>query len=422
MSKFFWLTKIKIKRIFLYAEVFIKWIIIASITGALGGFIGVAFNKSISYVTDLHQQYPELLFLMPILGLFIVLMYDKAKLSSDGGTNLILHSIRHLKGVPIVIAPMIFISTILTHLVGGSAGREGAALQLGGSIGAQVGRIFRLSQKDMNVAVMCGMGALFAALFGTPLTAAFFAMEVIAVGVLYYSAFLPCVVSSLVAFAISYIFKGFTIPYNAPKVPELSLVSVLQTGGLAILCAFISIIFCLIMKYTKEGFTKLFKNPYIRMICGGIFFIVLVFIFGDKYTGLGAKTIVDAVNGGHAKYYDFILKMIFTAVTMAIGFKGGEIVPTLFIGSTFGCAIGAHLGLDPTFGAAVGIVAVFCGVVNCPIASILLSIELFGGHGTAFYVVAVCISYMLSGYYSIYSSQRFAYSKLRAEYVNMKAN
>lgn len=422
MNKFFWLTKIKIKRIFLYAEVFIKWIIIASITGALGGFIGVAFNKSISYVTDLHQQYPKLLFLMPILGLFIVLMYDKAKLSGDGGTNLILHSIRHLKGVPIIIAPMIFISTVLTHLVGGSAGREGAALQLGGSIGAQVGRIFRLSQKDMNVAVMCGMGALFAALFGTPLTAAFFAMEVIAVGVLYYSAFLPCVVSSLVAFAISYIFKGFTIPYNAPEVPELSLVSVLQTGGLAILCAFISILFCLIMKYTKELFTKIFKNPYVRMICGGIFFILLTFIFGDEYTGLGAKTIVDAVNGGHAKYYDFILKMIFTAVTMAIGFKGGEIVPTLFIGSTFGCAIGAHLGLDPTFGAAVGIVAVFCGVVNCPIASILLSIELFGGHGTAFYVVAVCISYMLSGYYSIYSSQRFAYSKLRAEYVNMKAN
>lgn len=412
----------KIMRIFLYAGVFVKWIIIASITGVLGGFIGVAFNKSISYVTDLHQQYPALLFLMPVLGLLIVLMYDKAKLSGDGGTNLILHSIRHLKGVPIIIAPMIFISTVLTHLVGGSAGREGAALQLGGSIGAQVGRIFRLSQKDMNVAVMCGMGALFSALFGTPLTAAFFAMEVIAVGVLYYSAFVPCVVSSLVAYAISYLFKGFTLPYNPPKVPHLSLISMLQTGGLAILCAFISILFCLIMKYTKEGLTKLFKNPYIRMLCGGVIFIALAMIFGDEYTGLGAKTIVTSVNEGHANYYDFILKMIFTAVTMAIGFKGGEIVPTLFIGSTFGCAIGAHLGLDPTFGAAVGIVAVFCGVVNCPIASILLSIELFGGEGTAFYVVAVCISYMLSGYYSIYSSQRFAYSKLRAEYVNMKAN
>ena len=166
----------KIMRIFLYAGIFVKWIIIASITGVLGGFIGVVFNKSISYVTDLHQQYPALLFLMPVLGLLIVLMYDKAKLSGDGGTNLILHSIRHLKGVPFIIAPMIFISTVLTHLVGGSAGREGAALQLGGSIGAQVGRIFRLSQKDMNVAVMCGMGALFSALFGTPLTAAFFAM------------------------------------------------------------------------------------------------------------------------------------------------------------------------------------------------------------------------------------------------------
>lgn len=422
MKDFLWITKIKIKRIGLYAGVFIKWIVIASITGVIGGLVGVVFNTGISYVTNLHGKYPILLLLMPVLGLFVVLMYDKANLSRDGGTNLILHSIRHLKGVPIVIAPMIFISTLITHLVGGSAGREGAALQLGGSIGAQVGRLFRLEKKDMNIAVMCGMGALFSALFGTPLTAAFFAMEVIAVGVLYYSAFVPCVVSSLVAFAMSYLLVGVSNPYNAQNVPSLSLTSMLKTGFLAILCAFVSIMFCLIMKYSKVWLEKLIKNSYVRMLCGSGLFILLVFLLGDRYTGLGTETILGAINGGKADYYDFLLKMIFTALTMAIGFKGGEIVPTLFIGSTFGCAAGAFIGLDPTFGAAVGIVAVFCGVVNCPIASILLSIELFGGNGIAYYVVAVCISYMLSGYYSIYSSQRFAYSKLRAEYVNMKAN
>ena len=421
MKEILWITKIKIKRISLYVVVFIKWLFIASITGVLGGGIGFVFNKGILYATALHREHPHFLFLMPLLGLLIVLMYEKANLSGDGGTNLILHSIRHLRGVPIIIAPLIFVSTLLTHLAGGSAGREGAALQLGGSIGAQVGRLFRLDRKDMNTAVMCGMGAFFSALFGTPLTAAFFAMEVIAVGVLYYSAFVPCVVSSLSAYAVSYVLGGSSTKYNPPVIPRFEIISVVQTGVLAIICAFISIIFCLIIKYSRQGFERLLKNPYIRVVAGSLLFIGLVFVFGSKYTGLGTSVINNAINKGQASYYDFFLKMVFTALTMAIGFKGGEIVPTLFIGSTFGCAFGALLGLDPTFGAAIGLVAVFCGVVNCPMASVMLSVELFGGEGIAYFVVAVCISYMLSGYYSIYSSQRFAYSKLHAEYVNVKA-
>lgn len=421
MKEILWITKIKIKRISLYAVVFIKWLLIASVTGVLGGGIGFVFNKGILYATELHSEYPYLLFLMPVLGLLIVLMYEKANLSGDGGTNLILHSIRHLRGVPIIIAPLIFVSTLLTHLAGGSAGREGAALQLGGSIGAQVGRLFRLDRKDMNTAVMCGMGAFFSALFGTPLTAAFFAMEVIAVGVLYYSAFVPCVVSSLSAYAVSYLLGGLSGKYKPPVIPHFEITSVVQTGVLAIICAFISIIFCLIIKYSREGMERLIKNPYIRVVAGSLLFIGLVFVFGSKYTGLGTSVINNAINKGQASYYDFLLKMVFTALTMAIGFKGGEIVPTLFIGSTFGCAFGVLLGLDPTFGAAIGLVAVFCGVVNCPMASVMLSVELFGGEGIAYFVVAVCISYMLSGYYSIYSSQRFAYSKLHAEYVNVKA-
>lgn len=416
-----WIAELKIRRISHYFMIFLNWVLFSAITGCIGGVVGTVFNKGISYAAGLHTDMPQTVMLMPILGLIIVFMYEKAKLSGDGGTNLILHSIRHLKGVPIIIAPLIFVSTIITHFVGGSAGREGAALQLGGSIGAQVGRIFRLDSKDMNTAVMCGMGALFSALFGTPLTAALFAMEVIAVGVLYYSAFVPCVVSSLTAYGVSILLGSGFHSYHQPVIPKFSLVPMLATGGLAVMCAFVSIIFCLALKHFKLGATKLIKNPYIRIAAGGAVYILLTVVFGNKYTGLGGDVINSAVNDGQANYYDFVLKIIFTAVTMGIGFKGGEIVPTMFIGSTFGCAFGAHLGLDPTFGAALGLVAVFCGVVNCPIASILLSIELFGGGGLAYFVVAICVSYMMSGYYSIYSSQRFAYSKLRAEYVNMKA-
>ena len=320
------------------------------------------------------------------------------------------------------MAPLIFLGTVLTHLTGGSAGREGAALQLGGSIGAKSGELLKLDEKDSSLVIMCGMSAVFAALFGTPLTATFFAMEVISVGVIYYVGLVPCIASSLIAYKISLLAGLAPTKFNITGIPRLSLVSVTQIAALAALCAVISILLCMVMEFSHSRFQMYLPNTYLRIAVGGVVIIALTLLVGTRdYNGAGVDVIVAALEKGKAHPEAFALKMLFTAITINTGFKGGEIVPTFFIGATFGCTAAGFLGLDPSFGAAIGLVALFCGVVNCPVASILLSYELFGGSGLVLFAVACGVSYMLSGYYGLYSSQKIMYSKTKPEYININA-
>ncbi|MDO5125272.1 MAG: chloride channel protein [Ruminococcus sp.] len=418
INKYFVLRKIySIRK---YCITFVKWITIAFIVGATGGGVGALFSKAVIWVTGIRQANSWLIYLLPVGGLAIIGLYKLSKMSEDAGTNLIISSIRTSIDVPMVMAPLIFVSTVITHLLGGSAGREGAALQLGGSIGAKIGSLLKLDERDMSLVIMCGMSAVFSALFGTPLTAAFFAMEVISVGVIYYAGLVPCIASALVAFEISTFFGNKPEAFEISEyIPKLAPVSLLQTAVLAAGCALVSIIFCMAMKYTHEILRLTFENSFIRAVVGGCAVIFLTLIIGNQdYNGSGMDVITNAVENGTAHWYSFLLKIVFTAITIGAGFKGGEIVPTLFIGSTFGCVAGGLLGMSPQFGASLGIIALFCGVVNCPVASIFLSIEMFGVQGLLFFAFASGISYMLSGYYGLYSSQKIVYSKLKTKYVN----
>lgn len=269
---------------------------------------------------------------------------------------------------------------------------------------------------------MCGMSGLFASLFCTPIAAAFFALEVISVGVAYYSALVPCFTSAIIAYFVSIRLGATPLHFDIGKaIPNLNFISLVQVIGLAAACAVVSIIFCVTMRQTQKWAKRLIKNEYLRIITGGVIIIALTFAVGCRdYNGAGSGIIENAIYGD-AKPEAFILKIIFTAVTIGCGYKGGEIVPTLFIGSTFGCVFGSLLGLDPSFGAAIGLISLFCGVINCPIASILLSVEVFGSQGLIFFGIASAVSYMLSGYYGLYSSQKILYSKLKAKYININA-
>lgn len=406
-----------------YTWAFFKWLIVACVVGIVGGGVGTLFYKSVIYANELRRQYPFVIFFLPLGGLVIAGLYKLCKLKEDPGTNLIISSVRDEKHVPIVIAPLIFVSTVITHLLGGSAGREGAALQLGGSIGAKIGELFRLNERDMSLVIMCGMSAVFSALFGTPLTAAFFAMGVISVGVIYYVGLVPCVVSALVAYKVAQFFGAHSAKFDIEKyIPSLDLFSIIKVGILAVLCALVSILFCVTMKYTQYKLKVTLKNNYIRAVFGGCAVVLLTLLIGSQdYNGAGSDVIAAALEQGSAHWYSFLLKILFTAITIGAGFKGGEIVPTMFIGSTFGCAVAPLLGLSPQFGAAVGLIALFCGVVNCPIASIFMSIELFGAQGLLLFAFACGISYMLSGYYGLYTSQKIVYSKLSPKYINKNA-
>lgn len=410
--------KHKIKHNIQRAVVSIKWVIFAIIVGALVGLCGIAFYFLLSFVTVLRKQNPWLLFLLPVGGLAIAALYRLLHDEKDAGTNLVISAIHSDDELPLRMAPLIFISTLITHLFGGSAGREGAALQMGGSIGNALGKFFHFDDKDKHVMIMCGMSAAFSALFGTPMAAAILPMEIVSVGVMYYIALVPCVISSLVAHGIAYIFGISNTMFTIAHVPDFGVVPAIRISILAILCALVSILFCVLLHKTEELYRKFFENAYLRIFIGGCIVIVLTLLVGNQnYNGTGINIIESCINGT-VRPEAFLLKMIFTALTLGAGFKGGEIIPSFFTGAAFGCLFGILTGFSPTLCTAVGMTAVFCGVTNCPITSLLISFELFGYDGMPYFLLAIAFSYMLSGYFGLYRSQKIVYSKYKTNYIN----
>lgn len=404
-----------------FVKSFCKWVVIACVVGAISGVIGTLFRAAVEYANLAWDAHSWLMYLLPVGGLVIVACYKVSGMTGSIGTDRIIGSVRAESKIPVRIGPLIFISTVITHLLGGSAGREGAALQIGGSIGTHVGRLFRLDEKDMSLVVLSGMSGVFAALFGTPLTAVFFALEVISVGVIYYAGLVPCLVSSLVAYGISHL-RGYGAEISMTlAIPELQLPEMGRVALLGLCCAILSIFYIFTMDRVDDFFEHCFKNPFVRIFCGGVILVLLSLIFSSgNYNGSGMDVIFGALEG-KADWWMFLVKILFTAVTIGCGFKGGEIVPTFFIGATMGCCVGGLIGLDPGFAAALGLIATFCAVVNSPVASIMLGIELFGSEGLIFFGIACSISYMMSGYYGLYGSQKIMYSKTKAEYININA-
>lgn len=407
-----------IKNAVVYIKTFALWLSVALAVGLVGGSVGVLFHFAVDYVTELRLHHGFLILLLPLGGVLIAGMYRLFKAEGPIDTNRVIESVRKHKKVPLVMVPLIFVSTVITHLFGGSAGREGAALQIGGGIGYNMAKVLRLQERDMRIMTMAGMSSVFVALFGTPVTAAVFALEVIRVGVFNYVGIFACLLSAAVGYMLS-ILAGIS-PLHFEIVTEaVSAGGILKVIGLSACCGFLSVLFCLAIKYSHQGLKKGIPNRYLRAFAGGLLVVLLTFLVGSqKYNGAGMETIVLAVNG-KADVQDFVLKILVTAITIGAGFKGGEIIPTLFIGSTFGCAVAPVFGLDPGFGAAIGMIALFCGMVNCPIASLVLAVELFGAEGLLLFGIACAVSYIFSGYSGLYSGQKIVYAKLGGHKIDV---
>lgn len=397
-----------------------KWLFVAGVIGLVGGATGAAFNLSVAGATAVRETHRWLIWLLPAGGAAIAWLYRRTRMESKN-TDSIIDAVHFGGSIPPLQVPVIFTATVITHLFGGSAGREGAALQIGGGIGNGIGRIFRLSEKDMRLAVLCGMSAVFCALFGTPLAAAFFPMEVIGIGIFYDSGLVPCTVSSAVAYYIS-LKMGIKPAHYQVEAAPLSLLLLLRVALLGAVCAGVSVLFCLTMHLFKHWAPKLLGNVCLRGAVGGAAVILLTCLVGNgDYNGAGGGIIRAAVEQGAARPDAFLLKILFTAITLSCGFRGGEVVPTFFVGATLGCVAGGLLGIPAGFAAAIGLTAVFCGTVNCPVTALMLAIELFGSDGLLYYAVACAVSYFLSGYFSIYKSQTILYSKVHPEYLNIQA-
>ena len=390
--------------------IFLRWLLFSLLSGILVGSISALFHYCMVYANSARAKYPGLIFFLPAAGLAIVGAYHLLHDEKDTGTNLVLSAIQSREHIPMKMAPLIFLSTIMTHLFGGSAGREGAALQLGGSIGNTLGRLFRFDEKDQHIMIMCGMSAAFATLFGTPMAAAIFSMEVVSVGIMHYAALVPCVVSSLVAKGIAGYCQIVPEQFLLTGLPAFSVRSAAIIAILASLCAGVSTLFCMTLHTGEKLYKKYFPNPYVRIFSGGAFVMILTLIVGNQdYNGAGMPVIARCFENDFVPYA-FLLKILFTAVTLSAGFKGGEIVPSFFI------------GFCPALCTAAGMGAVFCGVTNCPITSLLICFELFGFEGMPYFLLSVSLGYMLSGYYGLYHSQKIVYSKYKTEYINRKTH
>ncbi len=394
-----------------YLKAYLKWSVLGILMGVIGGLLGAGFHHALHFVTHLRLEHNWLIFLLPLGGLLSVGIYRIFGLRNNRGTNEIIDAILDGKGVSPMVAPVIFLASAITHLFGGSAGREGAALQLGGSAASMLAKLLKLNKKDRTVLIMSGMSAVFAGLFGTPLTATLFCMEFESVGTLFTPALLPCYLSAFIASRVSFAFGVHAEVYilDAAAVLDFS-----NIGGSALLAVMVSLL--------GIGMVKVFHgaehlaahhlpNPFVRIAVGGVVITVMTLLVGDhRFNGAGMDMALNAV-AGHTDWYAFLLKILFTAVTLAAGFKGGEIVPTFCIGATFGCLVGGLLGLDPGLAAAMGLVGLFCCATNSPVASIALSVEMFGGANLYLFALTCVICFVLSGHSGLYASQVIQFSK-----------
>lgn len=275
-------------------------------------------------------------------------------------------------------------------------------------------KLLRLDDKTSHIIMMCGMGAVFTAVFGTPMGACFFVLEVISVGHFYVAAFFPQMVSCLSAYAFSRFLGVKPERFGVGAVPNMSMDVLIKAALIAVAAAAVSIVFCKSLRFSEHLFKRAFRNEFVRIFAGGVLIIILTLIVGTRdYNGGGIDVISRIFEDGEVRYEAFILKVIFTAITIGAGFKGGEIIPTFFIGATLGGSLALLLGISPAFGAALGMATMFCGVTNCPIATIFISVELFGADGMLYYLIVAMIGFLLSGKESLYSSQIIDRSKLK---------
>ena len=402
-----------------FASIFrylVRWVPLAVLAGVMAGSASALLLWSLNVATAVREAHRWIIALLPLAGLAVGLMYRYLGTSVEAGNNLILDEVHDPKRtIPIRMTPLILIGTFVTHLFGGSAGREGTAIQTGASLADQLSRPFRLNPVERRVLLMCGISAGFASVFGTPLAGAVFGLEVLIVGSVSYGALVPCF---LAAFAGDLTTRAWGIvhtAYRVSEVPAMTVRGVLLSALAGAVFGLMAMAFARTVHAIAARCKARIAYAPLRPVLGGIVVAAAVFALRTtKYIGLGIPAIVAAFNGPQPPY-DWAAKFLFTVVTLGTGFKGGEVTPLFFIGATLGNALAYVLPLPPSLLAGMGFVAVFAGAANTPIASTLMAIELFGGEAGAYAGIACVFSYLFSGSSGIYRSQRAGTPKGRHE-------
>ncbi|KLU74580.1 voltage-gated chloride channel family protein [Clostridium botulinum] len=400
---------------------FLKWVIIGSCIGIIIGLVISLFLLCLENATKFRTNNPYILFLLPLGGALVSFLYYKYGGNSSKGNNLIIEKINEsCENVPLRMIPLVFFGTVVTHFFGGSAGREGTGVQIGASIGENVGKLLKLNKHENRIILMAGVSGGFSAIFGTPLAGTIFGLEVSVLGKMSYEALIPCLTASIVGNSIVSLLGIKHSRYIIKAIPNISIIIALKIIVASIIFGLTSRLFSELTHKLKAMFSKHFKNAMIKSFIGGILVIMLTFIIGTyKYLGLSLPLMGDAFNG-NIHPLDFLGKLIFTSVTLGAGYQGGEVTPLFVIGSTLGSALSYLLNLSPSFLASLGLISVFTGATNTPIASFILGIEMFGSEGAIYMLMACSISYIFSGHTGIYTSQNIGVNKNTFTIFNKK--
>ncbi len=399
-------NKNRIKKIYITAYGWAVIIFYAFVVGATGGLVGSAFAKSLSFATQLRAEHGWLIYLLPFGGLISVLIY---KLTKTEGivTDRALEASAGSARMPARITPVIFAATTITHLLGGSAGKEGAALQAGSGVAELISKLTKADEKKRAILTICGMAAVFSAMLGTPVAACVFALEVAVIGKLNSRAIFPALTSSITAHFISLALGVVPERFHIGTVPDMDIMVILKTAVIAVAVSVVAGVFCLMINGGHKFAGKVVKNPFVRIFAGGCIIVVLTLIFGTDYNGGGIFVIERIFEEATVKPEAFLLKIIFTVITISAGFKGGEIVPSFFIGSTLGAALAGVMGLPIGLSAAIGMIAFFSAATNCQIASAVIAVEFFGTEGFVYFAVAAFASRIFFRNTSLYQKQKY---------------
>ena len=383
-----------------------KWIIICTLIGAIAGSISAFFLLSLEWATNYREAHLWIIALLPIGGFLVGLSYHLYGNSVVKGNNLLLEEFHTPKKViPFKMAPLVLFGTIATHLFGGSAGREGTAVQIGGAVADQFTKIFKLNNQDRKILLIAGISAGFASVFGTPLAGGIFALEVLILGRIRLDAIVP---SFLAAVLADYFCQAWNVGhthYHINSIVEMNPANLLWALLAGIIFGLVSMLFSKSTHFWSSQFKKYIKYPPLRPFIGGVVIAIAVYLIGTtKYIGLGVPTIVDSFSEAMNKY-DFLVKVLFTSFTLGAGFKGGEVTPLFYIGATLGNALIWFIPLPMDLLAGMGFVAVFAGATNTPIACTIMGIELFGIESGVFIAIACSTAYLFSGHSGVYAAQ-----------------